>query len=68
MGQPHIIDLSFEIELLTHAMECVGQKEPCDYSSPTLCLLGDLIRQRVQELRNVSQVETPSARKLQLIR
>ncbi len=50
-SQLNITDLSYEIELLSYAIECVGQTDPCDFTRPTIAFLADRLRQHARQLR-----------------
>jgi hypothetical protein len=45
------IDTTLEIEILTFALECVAQTEPCDLTDAAVSLLAGQVREKTRQIR-----------------
>jgi len=48
---PITIDITLEIEILTYALECVAQTEPCDLTDATVSYLAGKVRENARQIR-----------------
>jgi len=48
---PTTIDTTLKIEILTYALECVAQTEPCDLTDATVSYLAGQVREKARLIR-----------------